>query len=219
MLFRDPVVSRVVITLGTATMFSLDGSPGAPIPEGPRGTSIYQATQDRFGASIWSPFCSQTDWEVARWAKLSGPSSSALTELLAIPKVHDRSFLGSGLVLTITLWTDILKIVDKLELSYTNANELNAIIDKKLPGRPPFKTRSFVIANETLTLYYRDIIQCIRTIYGDPEFTQDLILAPERHYTDHERVCRVYNEMHTGDWWWAVQVCKSFLRAQYTKRL
>jgi hypothetical protein len=32
MLFRDPVVSRVVITLGTATMFSLDGSPGAPTP-------------------------------------------------------------------------------------------------------------------------------------------------------------------------------------------
>lgn len=32
MLFRDPVVTRVVITLGTATMFNLDGTPGATNP-------------------------------------------------------------------------------------------------------------------------------------------------------------------------------------------
>jgi hypothetical protein len=32
MLFRDPVVTRVVITLGSAAMFNLDGSPGAANP-------------------------------------------------------------------------------------------------------------------------------------------------------------------------------------------
>lgn len=100
-------------------------------------------------------------------------------------------------------------------MSYSTTNELNGIIDKKLPGRPTFKTRNLRIADETLTLYYRDTLQCIRAIYGDPQFTEHLILAPERHYTDHERDCRVYSEMYTGDWWWAVQVRKSFLRVVY----
>lgn len=35
----------------------------------------------------WAPFTSQVDWEVARWAKLRGPGSTAFTELLAIPSV------------------------------------------------------------------------------------------------------------------------------------
>ena len=39
--------------------------------------------------NIWSPFSSQIDWEIARWAELRGPSSTALTELLAIQGVSD----------------------------------------------------------------------------------------------------------------------------------
>jgi hypothetical protein len=49
-------------------------------------------------------------------------------------------------------------------------------------------------------------MQCIRALYGDPEFARDLVFAPERCYVDPEQTCRIYNEMHTGDWWWAVQV-------------
>ncbi|KAN0134109.1 hypothetical protein V8E53_008046 [Lactarius tabidus] len=123
-------------TLGAQRQLVVDQSPystpGMLIPDQPQGTSVYQGTQHTLGANTWSLFCSQTDWEFAHWAKLSGPSSSALTELLAIP-------------------------------------------------------------------------ECIQAIYGDPEFTEHLILAPEHHYTDHECKCRVYSEMHTGDWWWAVQ--------------
>ena len=35
----------------------------------------------------WALFSSQLDWEVARWAKLCGPSSTAFTELLKIDGV------------------------------------------------------------------------------------------------------------------------------------
>jgi hypothetical protein len=41
---------------------------------------------------------------------------------------------------------------------------------------------------------------------SDPQFADDLVFAPEQHYTSEERTCRVYNEIHTGDWWWTVQV-------------
>ncbi|KAH9013253.1 hypothetical protein EDB84DRAFT_1444325 [Lactarius hengduanensis] len=158
------------------------GSPGAPIPGTLQGSHVYQSSEEVFGSSVWAPFRSQCDWEIARWAKMRGPTSSAVADILAIPEV-----------------------VDKLDLSYRTPNELNKIIDTELPGRPRFKCEDVTIAGNTLQFYFRDVLQCIRTIYGDPEFARDLVFAPERHYTDHERTCRVYSEMHTGDWWWAVQ--------------
>jgi len=41
------------------------------------------------GTNIWAPFESEIDWRLAKWAKTRGPSSTALSELLAIPEyVH-----------------------------------------------------------------------------------------------------------------------------------
>ena len=89
---------------------------------------------------------------------------------------------------------------------YKTANELNNIIDNELPRRPPFKCEEFVIGGERLQFYYQDILPCIRTIFGDPELARDMVFAPERHYENSEQTHWIYSEMHTGDWWWSVQV-------------
>lgn len=49
----------------------------------------YQLYADGLGSEEngpleWAPFSTQLEWEVARWAKLRGPSSTALSELLQI---------------------------------------------------------------------------------------------------------------------------------------
>ena len=73
-------------------------------------------------------------------------------------------------------------------------------------GRPTFERHEIVVAGEAFEVYYRDILSCIKALFGDPEFTADLLLAPERHYTDQDQNVRVYFEMNTGQWWWKVQV-------------
>ena len=97
----SPTVQDHSYTSGTWRQLVVDqfpyGSPGAPIPEGPQGTSVYQATQNNLGPNIWLLFTSQMDWELARWAKLSGPSASAFMELLAIPEVSVHAFLSARL--------------------------------------------------------------------------------------------------------------------------
>ena len=103
------------------------------------------------------------------------------------------------------------KVVNKLGLSYNTAKELDHMIDTLL-GQPPFKSQNFTIGGELLTFYFRDVMQCIQALYGDPEFAHELVFVPERHYADPERTCRIYSEIHTGDWWWAVQVPSSALR-------
>ncbi|KAH9069673.1 hypothetical protein EDB83DRAFT_2314068 [Lactarius deliciosus] len=158
------------------------GSAGVPVPGVHQGLLLHRTSLEGLGTSIWAPFRSQCDWEFAHWAKMRGPTSSAVAALLAVPQ-----------------------LVDRLELSYRNTRELDAIIDQELPGRPPFKCWDLLIGGETLHLYYRDIIQCLRSLFGDPELARDMVFAPERHYTERDRTCRVYSDMHTGDWWWAVQ--------------
>jgi hypothetical protein len=64
---------------------------GAPIPGSVCGASSF-AIHGRGLSSDekYTPFCSKLDWDVARWAKLRGPSSSAVSELLEIDGVSFR---------------------------------------------------------------------------------------------------------------------------------
>ncbi|KAF8267553.1 hypothetical protein EI94DRAFT_1786387 [Lactarius quietus] len=134
--------------------------------------------------NIYAPFTSQIDWEVARWAKMRGPSSNSFTELMAI---------------------DGMKVHEQLGLLFKHLRELNQLIDTHLPGCPPFQRKEILVGDEVCKLYFRDIVQCIRALFGDPDFAPYLILAPERHYTDEEKDERVYHDMYTGGWWWFTQ--------------
>ncbi|KAJ3017898.1 hypothetical protein NUW54_g471 [Trametes sanguinea] len=145
--------------------------------------TMYKTTVDGEDRCIYAPFRSRIDWEVARWAKMRGPGSNAGSELLGI----------DGLA-------------DALGLSFKSMTELNKIIDDHLPaGRPRFKRREIIVQGEAFEFYYRDVLECLRALFGDPEFARDLLLVPERHYTDASRQARVYFDMNTGDWWWRIQ--------------
>ncbi|KAI8971258.1 hypothetical protein BD414DRAFT_518074 [Trametes punicea] len=131
----------------------------------------------------YHPFNSRFEWEVARWAKLRGSGSTAFLDLLAITGV-----------------------AEKLELSFKNSRELNRIIDKELPpARPRFQRHEIIVAGESFEVYFRDILECTRSLYGDPEFAPLLLLVPEKHFTDKQESLRVYFDMNTGKWWWVTQ--------------
>ena len=69
---------------------SFGGMAGKPIRmDGLTSTKRYQAEvgQDSMANNLYAPFSSQTDWEFAKWAKLRGPTSTAVTDLLSIPNV------------------------------------------------------------------------------------------------------------------------------------
>jgi hypothetical protein len=104
------------------------------------------------------------------------------------------------------LLNEVVKLVDRLELSYKTANELNDLIDNELHGHTLFECKELVIGNECLEFHCHDILSCIRGLFSDPAFACDLIFSPEQLYTNRERTERVYNKVNTGNWWWAVQV-------------
>jgi hypothetical protein len=66
------------------------GMAGKPIQTGGQtSTDCYQAEVglDSVAHGQYAPFSSQTDWESAKWAKLRGPTSTAVTDLLSVPNV------------------------------------------------------------------------------------------------------------------------------------
>ncbi|KXN84704.1 hypothetical protein AN958_12223 [Leucoagaricus sp. SymC.cos] len=132
----------------------------------------------------WAPFTSRIDWEVAKWAKLRGPGSTAVSELLSI----------DGLTKT-------------LDLSYKNTDELNKVIDMKLPHWPVFQRCVAMLDDgESIVFHVRNIVECIQSLWRDPDLADDLIFEPERHFADEKMETRMYHDMHTGDWWWKTQL-------------
>ncbi|KAJ3998439.1 hypothetical protein F5050DRAFT_1798464 [Lentinula boryana] len=163
-----------------------DPCAGAPIPTETLGAPEHNKyCQMLKGQSLnpWAPFISKIDWKVAHWAKLRGPSSTSFSELLAIDGVSE-----------------------KLGLSFRNANELNAIIDTKLPTlRPPFQRQEVIVQGEAFEVYFRDILECTKALFGEAEFAEYLKFAPERHFENNECKEQLYHDMHTGSWWWSTQ--------------
>ena len=106
------------------------------------------------------------------------------------------------------------KIAECLSLSYRNVTQLNKIIDEKLPSQPHFTCKEVIVTGQAFDVYYRDVISCIRELFGNLDFASSLITAPERCYMQDKlgKPTRVYDEMHTADWWWEMQVSevKSF---------
>ncbi|KAL1698916.1 hypothetical protein EV121DRAFT_284470 [Schizophyllum commune] len=147
------------------------------------------ATNDKYaralgqGAdSVYGVFGHRLAWEVARWAKLRGPSSTAFTELMEIEGV-----------------------VEALDLPFKNTRELDRLIDEHLPGRPPFVRHEIKLAGQIFDVYFRDILACVRALLADVDFCPILAFGPERHYMDADHQQRLYHDMHTGRWWWDTQ--------------
>ncbi|KAJ7814888.1 hypothetical protein B0H14DRAFT_3090055 [Mycena olivaceomarginata] len=146
---------------------------GKPISttRNPTSEKAYEsALKDSTLSNPYAPFTSKMDWEVAKWAKLRGAASTAFSDLLNIEGVHES-----------------------LNLSYGNSVQLNQIIDQKLPGRPKFVRSEVIVNGEAFHLYSRDILECVRALWGDSEFAPYLFTI------------RMYHNMHTGKWWWSTQ--------------
>jgi hypothetical protein len=75
-------------------------------------------------------------------------------------------------------------------------------VDQFLPTvRPRFQRVKVVIGDEPHILYYRNVVDCIKALFGAAEFAQYLVFVPEKHYTDETKNTRLYHGMHTGKWW------------------
>lgn len=60
--------------------------------------------------------------------------------------------------------------------------------------------------SENLELWFRDPVDCVRELMGNPAFRDVMRYAPERLFTGDSGDDTVTNEMWTAKWWWKIQV-------------
>ena len=58
-----------------------------------------------------------------------------------------------------------------------------------------------------MLLFYRDALDCVEYLFGNPVFADKLDFCPVRLYRNAELTIRMYTEWMTGDSAWEMQVC------------
>jgi hypothetical protein len=110
----------------------------------------------------------------------------------------------------------------KSKAHWTNSTALLENVDK-LPRGPEWKYHTFNVKHPTkenceeeVEIFFRDPLDVIKEILGNPEFNNPEIMSyePAKVYVgpegcSDEMLTREYGEMHTGDWWNRLQVCTS----------
>ncbi|KIY63769.1 hypothetical protein CYLTODRAFT_125515 [Cylindrobasidium torrendii FP15055 ss-10] len=139
---------------------------------------------------LYQPFASRIDWEIARWMVTENIGHGSFNRLLKIEGV--RTALG---------------------LSYDHARGLHEKVDSVPRRAGRWYTKHITFPDrpeEVFTLRHRDILDAIRSLWGDPELADKLVYKPCRmfHQPTEEgqaRGARFFNEMWTGNWWWYIQ--------------
>ncbi|KAJ7737447.1 hypothetical protein DFH07DRAFT_753069 [Mycena maculata] len=147
------------------------------------------------GNPPWYPFESEEEWELARWLMTSGLSQKKTDEYLKLKTVRNRikpSFANNRA---------FLQFIDELPAGpqwYCHAFELEG--DELDAEQQPKK--------ETVEMWYRDPLECVKELLGNPSFAGKQGYKPIRVFRrlkDGVYSNQEFSEMWTAEWWWNIQ--------------
>ncbi|KAJ7076071.1 hypothetical protein B0H15DRAFT_791005 [Mycena belliarum] len=171
--------------------FPEEGQAGATFGKGPTTFQAIRDDQILQGAQILGPFESDDEWELAKW----------------LIKNVGHNQMEAFLKLPIVSWG--------LGTDYSTKDQLLQAVDD-LPGGIGWKLEKVTLKGdledddgkqiiENLELWYRDPVDCIRELMGNPVFRDVMQYAPQHVFEDEEGNSQVVNEMWTAAWWWKLQ--------------
>ena len=59
------------------------------------------------------------------------------------------------------------------------------------------------MARQEIAIYLQNVVRCLEFLMRHRRFWHNQIFEPSRVYNENEE--QIYNEMHTGKWWWKQQ--------------
>ncbi|KAF9470187.1 hypothetical protein BDN70DRAFT_845947, partial [Pholiota conissans] len=147
------------------------------------------------GGSV-GPFRNEDEWGLARWL-VKNAGHTQIESFLKLPIINQ-----------------------KVDPSFGNKKHLLSMVDS-LPAGVAWKCHDMIIKgdipdldkdpsgktmrSEHLELWYRDPVECVRELIGNPMLREGMRYAPERVYEDKEGKNQIIDEMWTASWWWDVQ--------------
>jgi hypothetical protein len=99
-------------------------------------------------------------------------------------------------------------------VSFTTAKALRGRVEL-LPKVPDWKVKKITISGyatrDPMFLFYRDALDCVEYLFGNPLFAGNMDFCPIRFYQDTEKTIRIFTEWFTGNAAWEMQVGPIFV--------
>ncbi|KAK7059284.1 hypothetical protein R3P38DRAFT_3303354 [Favolaschia claudopus] len=144
------------------------------------------------GAEVLGPFADEEEWELAKWL-IKNVGHNAAEAFLKLPIVTDR-----------------------VKPSFDNKRSFLDSIDQ-LPIGAGWKVEHVTLTGdikdengksmtETNELWFRDPVECVRELIGNPAFKDVMDYAPTRLFVDAEGKEEFLKEMSSASWWWKMQL-------------
>ncbi|KZP05730.1 hypothetical protein FIBSPDRAFT_666170, partial [Athelia psychrophila] len=140
---------------------------------------------------ILGPFESDEEWELAKWL-VKNTGHKQAEQFLKLPIIQDRvspSFMTKDMLLDAI--DDLPRGVGWTYQQVTMHGDVEDDAGKCM--------------TEEVELWYRDPVEVVRELMGNPMFRDVMKYAPEQVFRDEERDEQVVNEMWTASWWWELQ--------------
>ncbi|KAI0055241.1 hypothetical protein BV25DRAFT_1774451, partial [Artomyces pyxidatus] len=96
----------------------------------------------------------------------------------------------------------------RMKLSYGTMKGLLKKVDE-LPARAVWKSKNVWFQDRPDDMHliqYRDPLEAIQALLGNPAHKDQIVYRPSKVFTSRDKKDRVYHEMWSGKWWWAMQV-------------
>ncbi|KAJ7274667.1 hypothetical protein C8J57DRAFT_1062559 [Mycena rebaudengoi] len=164
-----------------------------------KGKTTFEEIRDEEilkGAEVLGPFKDEAEWELAKWL-IKNVGHTACEEFLQLAIISERA-----------------------QPSYTKKKDFFEKVDN-LPGGVKWECRKMdvqgdvpdlekdptgaTMRQENLELWFRDPVECVRELIGNPIFRDVMKFAPEKLYADEKGEVEIINEMWTANWWWELQ--------------
>ncbi|KAJ6552943.1 hypothetical protein B0H19DRAFT_1210996 [Mycena capillaripes] len=148
------------------------------------------------GGTVLGPFQDDDEWQLAKWL-IKHVGHTATEEFLKLSIISGRakpSFDGKK---------DFFEKVDDLS---GGVKWHCKVVDTKgdLPDLDKDPTGA-TMRREQVELWFRDPVECVEELIGNPSFQDAMRYAPEKLYQDKKETIEVVNEMWTASWWWEIQ--------------
>ncbi|TAQ90574.1 hypothetical protein B7494_g1099 [Chlorociboria aeruginascens] len=189
---ETPLVTELVY-------FQEDGDtgcfPGQPVPLEDIKTQEKIPLRPKIQAdNPWYPFASRHDWDLMSWFAKDRTSKQSIEEWFKNPLFATSAYNIPGAMKS---YNDMMKLIYQIPYGIQRNDEWH---------ERPIEFRSQIQGGkpELHMIRYRPIQYCLEFLLGHKPFAADLVWGPvQKSYgPDGDRV---YDEMHTGTWWWDTQ--------------
>jgi hypothetical protein len=135
------------------------------------------------------PFGSEEEYNFAELVTLKGIPANVIDTML-----KGNYGLDKGVCASLKSNYHLRQKIDRMEDGLGHGSWKKSTLDMAWNKEHP----------DHIIFWHRDLIACAKWILRQAAYKEHLIYAPVRSFNAAGN--RVYDEMHTGDWWWSTQV-------------